>query len=78
MDKIADGAITTAKLDEKAVTTEKIAKNSITTELMADREMVDASETAAPVGSMAISKALDKGYTLNAITPNWEKSLACL
>lgn len=72
-DKLAAEAVTSDQLAKDSVTTDKIAEKSITTGLMGERKRVIASETAAPVGSMAISKALDNGYTLNAITPNWEK-----
>ena len=68
-DQIADGAITTAKLKEEAVTTEKIAEKSITTGLMANREMVDAFETVAPVGSIACSKGVEDFY-VSSVSPN--------
>ncbi len=67
---VADGEITTAKLAKNAVTTDKIAEKSITTGLMANREIVDAYETEAPIGSIAQSKGTDLNFSVQALAPN--------
>ncbi len=67
-DKLASGAVTSDQLAKNSVTTGKIAKRSITTELMGERKMVDAFETAAPVGSIACSKGIEN-FSVSSISP---------
>ena len=77
-DKLGSGVVTSDQLAENAVTTDKIAEKSITTELMGERKMVYASETAAPIGSIARSKDMmdfvSDGYTISGnvgLQPNF-------
>ena len=69
--QIATGAVASNQLAKGAVTTEKIAEKSITMGLMAERKMVDASKTAAPVGSIACSEGVEK-FETSAVSPNQE------
>ncbi len=69
--QIASGAVTSNQLGKGAVTSEKIAEKSITTGLMAERKMVDASKTAAPVGSIACSEGV-KSFATSVVIPNYE------
>ena len=71
-DKLTSGAVTSDRLAEKAVTTGKIAERSITTELMGERKMVDAYETAAPIGSIACSKGVEDFY-VSSIAPDYKE-----
>ena len=71
-DKLGSGVVTGDQLAEKAVTTDKIAEKSITTELMGERAMVDAYETAAPVGSIACSKGIEDFY-VSSIAPDYKE-----
>ena len=70
--QLADGAVNTPQLADGAIKTAKIAEKSITTRLMANREMVDAYETAAPIGSIACSKGVEDFY-VSSIAPDYKE-----
>ena len=70
--QLADDAVNTAQVADGAITTNKIAKKSITTDLMAKREMVDAYETVAPIGSIACSKGVED-FFVSSISPAYQE-----
>ena len=71
--QLADGAVNTAQVADGAIKTAKIATNSITTELLADRGMVYAYETIAPIGSVARSEGIPNNFRVPTTDPTYSK-----